>query len=78
MEIRIKNKIYKNDYSNFEYYDDLLKLQKLMEELGFPKIDLEEIETMWDTISDRYYCAGWLCIPSSKEELITYLEKIEV
>lgn len=76
MEIKIGNKIYKSN-DNFEYYADLVKLQQMMEELGFPKINLDEISDMWETISD-IYCASWLCVPRTKEELIDYLEKIEI
>ena len=48
-----------------------------MEELGFPKIDLDEIETMWDKISDNY-CASWLGVPKDKETLLIYLEEIAI
>lgn len=77
MKIRIGNKIYENDCRNFEYYDDLIKLQKLMEDLGFPKLDLNEIEEMWSTISDKYF-AQWLGVPSDIETLATYLSEIEI
>lgn len=77
MRIKIKNKIYQNDCSEFEYYEDLIKLQKMMEELGFPKIDLEEIKEMWETISDAYY-ASWLHVPTCKEDLVNYLSEIEI
>lgn len=77
MRIKIKNKIYQNDCSEFRYYEDLIKLQKMMEELGFPKIDLEEIKEMWETISDTYY-ASWLYVPTCKEDLVNYLSEIEI
>lgn len=32
---------------------------------------------MWDEISDDY-CASWLIIPKTKEELLQYLESIEI
>ena len=48
-----------------------------MEELGFPKIDLEEIKEMWETISDAYY-ASWLYVPTCKEDLVNYLSEIEI
>lgn len=74
MRIRIKNKIFTNDFDN---YEDLLKLQKLMFELGFCIYDLQDIQDMWDEISDNY-CACWLIIPETKEELLQYLERIEI
>ena len=77
MKIRIGNNLYSNDCREFEYYDDLVKLQKLMEDLGFPKLDLNEIEEMWETISDKYF-AQWLYVPSDIETLATYLNEIEV
>lgn len=77
MRIRIGNKIYSNDCKEFEYYDDLVKLQKLMEDLGFPKLDLNEIEKMWSTISDKYF-AQWLGVPSDIDTLAVYLNEIEV
>lgn len=77
MRIRIGNKIYENDCREFEYYDDLVKLQKLMEDLGFPKLDLNEIKEMWLTISDAYF-AQWLDVPSDIETLAAYLDEIEV
>lgn len=77
MRIRIGNKIYENDCREFEYYDDLVKLQKLMEDLGFPKLDLNEIEEMWETISDKYF-ASWLGVPYDTETLASYLESIEI
>ena len=76
MRIKINNKIYENDCSGSPYYSDLLKLQHLMEELGFPKLTLNDIKDMWDTISDRYY-ACWLMVPSCAEDLIDYLKEIE-
>lgn len=77
MRIRIGNKIYENDCREFEYYDDLVKLQKLMEDLGFPKLDLNEIKEMWGTISDKYF-ASWLYVPDDTETLASYLESIEI
>lgn len=77
MRIIIGNKVYENDCREFEFYDDLVKLQKLMEELGFPKLDLNEIEEMWGTISAKYF-ASWLCVPYDTETLASYLESIEI
>lgn len=77
MKIIIGNKTYTNNNITSKYYDDLLILQRLMEELGFPKIDLDEIETMWDKISDNY-CASWLGVPKDKETLLIYLEEIAI
>lgn len=77
MQIRIGNKIYENDCREFEFLDDLVKLQKLMEDLGFPKIELSEIKDMWETISAKYF-ASWLCVPYDTETLATYLESIEI
>lgn len=77
MKIIINNKVYSNECKEFRHYDDLLKLQRLMEELGFPKIDLEDLRNMWDEISDKYY-AGWLVVPSLAENLIPYLEELKV
>ena len=77
MRIIIKDKVYTNDCSDFKHYDDLIKLQSLMEELGYPKIDLDDILWMWEVISDKYY-ASWLGVPCTKEDLVNYLEEIEV
>ena len=77
MKIRIKDKIYENDCRDFNYYDDLVKLQRLMEDLGFPKIDLNDLKEMWERISDLYY-ASWLYVPSDTESLASYLSEIEV
>ena len=77
MRIRIGDKIYENDCREFEYYDDLIKLQKLMEDLGFPKLDLNEIEKMWSTISDKYF-AQWLGVPCDIDTLVVYLSEIEI
>ena len=72
MEIRIGNKIYSNN-DDLEYKEDLIKLQKLMIELGFENIPLKDIETMWCEISDRRW-ASFLSVPDSKEELLEYLD----
>ena len=77
MKIRIGNKIYENDCREFEFLDDLVRLQKLMEDLGFPKIELSEIKNMWETISDKYF-ASWLYVPYDTETLASYLNEIEV
>ena len=72
MEIRIGNKIYSNN-DDLEHKEDLIKLQKLMIELGFENIPLKDIETMWFEISDRRL-ASFLNVPDSKEELLEYLD----
>ena len=66
MQIRIGDKVYKNDCRQSRYYEDLVKLQNMMEELGFPKLDLNTIEEMWESISDKYF-ACWLMVPTDKE-----------
>ena len=77
MRIKIGNKIYENDCLESEHYEDLLRLQHLMEELGFPKLSLNEIEDMWNKISDSYY-ASWLGVPINAEDLVEYLSEIKV
>ena len=77
MKIVIKNKIYETMDEKYDNYEDLVNLQIMMVTLGFPKIDLKEIEEMWETISDKY-CASWLGVPPSKEKLMEFLKCIEI
>ena len=47
-----------------------------MKELGF-MLTYEETRIMWLEISDKY-CASFLIAPKNKDELLKYLECIEI
>ena len=76
MKIIINNRVY-SDGGNIYYKDDLIKLQKLMMNLGFERIPLEDLETMWREISESY-CAGFLCVPDNEENLLKYIEGVAI
>lgn len=55
-----------------EYVDDCKRICAVLREAGFD-LTLHEAETLWRKVSEFDYCAVWLCLPKSDEDLLRRL-----